>query len=99
MPLQAFQSVKVKTGDQAGRAGHVTNGDRDAAIARCSDHAAPEEPESRARSLSQLQHACAVPLLAELRSHLVHVRRVRLGGLCGPGQRGGEKVARVVCLE
>jgi hypothetical protein len=33
MPLQAFQSVKVKTGDQAGRAGHVTNGDSDAAIA------------------------------------------------------------------
>ena len=33
MPLQAFQSVKVKTGDQAGRAGHVTNGDSEAAIA------------------------------------------------------------------
>lgn len=33
MPMQAIQSVKVKAGEHAGRAGHVVNGDDDAAIA------------------------------------------------------------------
>ena len=55
MPLQSFQAVKVKDGDQAGRAGHVTNGDDDAAIVVQLDADQAHESTSATFALAELE--------------------------------------------
>jgi hypothetical protein len=55
MPLQAIQSVKVKTGAHAGRAGHVTNGDDDAAIAVELDQDANNAAEAATFAIDELE--------------------------------------------